>query len=81
MTFLKLAPTPDPVGGKLIRYTNHGGLVAKKVYVEDRYGDSVIIESDDQDFDDVTLMIPNLKKNYDGIAGRRRSDIVDVIQR
>ena len=69
------APTPDPVGGKLIRYTNHGGLVAKKVYVEDRYGDSVIIESDDQDFDDVTLMIPNLK-NYDGIAGRRKSNVL-----
>ena len=69
------APTPDSVAGKLIRYTPGSDLVTKRIYVEDRYNDSVVIESDDQDFDDVTLYIPNLK-NYDGIVGRRKSNVV-----
>ena len=41
----------------------------------DKDVDSVIIQSDDQDNDDVSLFIPNLK-NYDSIAGRRKSIIV-----
>ena len=69
------APTPDPVAGKLIRYTHGGGLVAKRIYVENRYNDSVVIKSDDQDSDDIHLYVPNIK-NYDGIAGRRRSEIM-----
>ena len=69
------APTPDPVAGKLIRYTPGGGLVTKRIYVEDRNNDSVVIKSDDQDFDDIHLYVPNIK-NYDGIAGRRRSEIM-----
>ena len=69
------APTPDPVGGKLVRYTNDDGLVTKRVYVEDQFGDSIILESENQDFDDVSLFIPNLK-NYDAIAGRRKSNVL-----
>ena len=68
------APTPDPVAGKLIRYTLGGGLVTKRLYVEDIYNDSVVIKSDDQDFDDIHLYVPNIK-NYDGIDGRGRSEI------
>ena len=39
------------------------------------FGDSVIIKSEDQDYDDVNLHIPNLH-NYDGISGRRKSSFV-----
>ena len=49
--------------------------MAKRIYVEDLYNDSVVLESDDQEFDDVTLFIPNLK-NYDAIAGRRKSNVL-----
>ena len=41
------------------------------MYIEDEFGDSVIIKSEDQDYDDVHLYIPNLQ-NYDGQSGRRK---------
>ena len=65
----------SPQGGKLVRYLSDAGLITKKLYIPDEFNDSVIVKSDDQDYDDIHLYIPNLK-NYDGIAGRRKSNIV-----
>ena len=71
-----------PEGEKIVRYLpNPGGeeknvgLITHKLYIEDEFNDSVILQADDQDFDDVHLYIPNLK-NYDGIDGRRKSSFV-----
>ena len=65
----------SPQGGKLVRYLPDKGMITPKMYIEDEFGDSVIIKSEDQDYDDVNLHIPNLQ-NYDGISGRRKSSIV-----
>ena len=70
----EVSTTGDAEAVKLIRYTSDSGLITKIIFIGDRYNDSAVIESDDQDFDDVTLYIPNLK-NYDGISGRRKSNI------
>ena len=71
-----------PEGEKIVRYLpNPGGeeknvgLITHKLYIEDEFNDSVILQADDQDYDDVHLYIPNLK-NYDGIDGRRKSNIM-----
>ena len=71
-----------PEGEKIVRYLpNPGGeeknvgLITHKLYIEDEFNDSVILQADDQDYDDVHLHIPNLK-NYDGISGRRKSNIM-----
>ena len=64
-----------PAAGKLVRYLPDAGLITKKLYIPDAFDDSVIIQSDDQEFDDINLHIPNIK-NYDGIAGIRKSNIV-----
>ena len=64
-----------PAAGKLVRYLPDAGLITKKLYIPDASDDTVIIKSDDQEFDDINLHIPNIK-NYDGIAGRRKSNIV-----
>ena len=61
--------------GKLVKYLPDKGMITPKMYIEDEFGDSVIIKSEDQDNDDVHLYIPNLK-NYDGISGRRKSNIM-----
>ena len=61
--------------GKLVKYLPDKGIVTPKMYIEDEYNDSIIIKSDDQDYDDVPLYIPNLQ-NYDGISGRRKSSIM-----
>ena len=45
------------------------------MYVPDQYNDSVILEAEEQDYDDIHMKIPNLK-NYDGREGRRKSSIV-----
>ena len=77
---LKIDKTEDsvvgsPQGGKLVRYLSDKGLITPKMYIEDQFGDSIIIKSEDQDYDDVNLHIPNLQ-NYDGISGRRKSSFV-----
>ena len=77
---LKIDKTEDsivgsPQGGKLTRYLSDKGLITPKMYIEDQFGDSIIIKSEDQDYDDVNLHIPNLQ-NYDGISGRRKSSFV-----
>ena len=71
-----------PEGEKIVRYLpNPGGeeknvgLITHKLYIEDEFNDSVILQADDQDYDDVHLHIPNLK-NYDGIDNRRKSSFV-----
>ena len=61
--------------GKLVKYLPDKGMITPKMYIEDEFGDSVIIKSEDQDYDDVHLYLPNLK-NYDGISGRRKSNIM-----
>ena len=61
--------------GKLVKYLPDKGMITPKMYIEDEFGDSVIIKSEDQDYDDVHLHIPNLQ-NYDGISGRRKSSFV-----
>ena len=63
--------------GKLVKYLSDKGIITPKLYIEDGFNDSVIVKADDQDFDDVQLYIPNLK-NYDGISGKRRSEIVVI---
>ena len=71
-----------PEGEKIVRYLpNPGGeeknvgLITHKLYIEDEFNDSVILQADDQDFDDVHLYIPNLK-NYDNRDGRVKSNLV-----
>ena len=61
--------------GKLVKYLPDKGMITPKMYIEDEFGDSVIIKSEDQDYDDVHLYLPNLK-NYDGRSGRRKSNIM-----
>ena len=41
--------------GKLVKYLPDKGMITPKMYIEDEFGDSVIIKSEDQDYDDVTL--------------------------
>ena len=72
-----------PEGEKIVRYLpNPGGeeknvglITLKKLYIEDEYNDSVILQADDQDYDDVHLYIPNLK-NHDNRRGRLKSNLV-----
>ena len=59
----------NPEARKLVKYLPDEGIIAPKLYIEDEFNDSVIIKSDDQDFDDVNLYIPNIK-NYDGLNNR-----------
>ena len=65
----------NPEARKLVRYLPDEGIITPKLYIEDDFNDSVIIKSDDQDFDDMNLYIPNIK-NYDGVGGRTRSEII-----
>ena len=58
-----------------MRYLPDEGIITPKLYIEDEFNYSVIIKSDDQDFDDMNLYIPNIK-NYDGLNNRRKSNIV-----
>ena len=67
--------TGDAEAGKLVKYLPDKGIITPKLYVPDQYNDSVILEAEEQDYDDVHLKIPNLK-NYDGREGRRKSSIV-----
>ena len=71
-----------PEDEKIVRYLpnpegkeKNVGLITHKLYIEDKFNDSVILQADDQEFDNVHLHIPNLK-NYDGIDGRRKSNIM-----
>ena len=65
----------DAEAGKLVKYLPDKGIITPKLYVPDQYNDSVILKADGQDFDNVSLYIPNLK-NYDGRSSRRKSTVV-----
>ena len=67
--------TGDAEAGKIVKYLPDKGIITPKLYVPDQYNDSVILKADDQDFDNISLYIPNLK-NYDGENGRRKSSVV-----
>ena len=63
--------TNDAEAGKLVKYLPDKGIITPKLYIPDQFNDSVILEAEEQDVDDIHLKIPNLK-NYDGNGGRRK---------
>ena len=60
---------------KSVIYSNTGAVHAKSFYLQDYNEDEVRILTDNQDFDNVHLFVPNLK-NFDGFGGRKRSEIM-----
>ena len=60
---------------KAVIYSGTGAVHAKSVYLQDYNEDEVRILTDNQDFDNVHLFVPNLK-NFDGFGGRKRSEIM-----
>ena len=65
----------DAEAGKLVKYLPDKGIITPKLYVPDQYNDSVILKADGQQYDNISLYIPDLK-NYDGNANRRKSSVV-----
>ena len=63
------------VNNKAVIYSPTGAVHAKSYYLKDQNEDEVRILTDNQDFDDVHLVVPNLK-NFDGYGGRKRSEIM-----
>ena len=63
------------VNNKAVIYSQSGAVHAKSFYLQDQNEDEVRILTDDQDFDNVHLFIPNLK-NFDGFGGRKRSELM-----
>ena len=63
------------VNNKAVIYSQSGAVHAKSFYLQDQNEDEVRILTDNQDFDNVHLFIPNLK-NFDGFGGRKRSEIM-----
>ena len=63
------------VNNKAVIYSQSGAVHAKSFYLQDQNEDEVRILTDNQDFDNVHLFIPNLK-NFDGFGGRKRSEII-----
>ena len=66
---------PNPEGEEKNVGEKNVGLITHKLYIEDKFNDSVILQADDQDYDNVHLYIPNLKK-YDNRNGRVKSNLV-----
>ena len=60
---------------KAVIYSDTGAVHAKSFYLQDYNEDEVRILTDNQDFDNVHLFVPNLK-NFDGFGGRKRSEIM-----
>ena len=60
---------------KAVIYSDTGAVHAKSFYLQDVVEDEVRIMSDNQDNDNVHLYVPNLK-NYDGLGGRRKSEMM-----
>ena len=56
-------------------YSDTGAVHAKNFYLQDNNEDELRIMTDNQDFDNVHLYVPNLK-NFDGYGGRRSSEIM-----
>ena len=63
------------VNNKAVIYSQSGAVHAKSFYLQDQNEDEVRILTDNQDFDNVHLFVPNLK-NFDGFGGRERSEIM-----
>ena len=58
---------------KAVIYSDTGAVHAKSFYLQDVNEDEVRILTDNQDFNDVHLYVPNLK-NFDEYGGRKRSE-------
>ena len=63
----------QPEANKIVKYLPDKGLLTHKLYIEDDFNDSVIIKSENQDYDNINLKISNLS-NFDGSNGRRVSE-------
>ena len=63
------------VNNKAVIYSQSGAVHAKSFYLQDQNEDEVRTLTDNQDFDNVHLFVPNLK-NFDGFGGRKRSEIM-----
>ena len=63
------------VNNRAVIYSQSGAVHAKSFYLQDQNEDEVRILTDNQDFDNVHLFVPNLK-NFDGFGGRKRSEIM-----
>ena len=63
------------VNNKAVIYSQSGAVHAKSFYLQDQTEDEVRILTDNQDFDNVHLFVPNLN-NFDGFGGRKRSEIM-----
>ena len=63
------------VDNKAVIYSQSGAVHAKSFYLQDQNEDEVRILTDNQDFDNVHLFVPNLK-NFDGFGGRKRSEFM-----
>ena len=63
------------VNNKAVIYSQSGAVHAKSFYLQDQNEDEVRILTDNQDYDNVHLFVPNLK-NFDGFGGRKRSEIM-----
>ena len=63
------------VNNKAVIYSQSGAVHAKSFYLQDQNEDEVRILTDNQDYDNVHLFVPNLK-NFDGFDGRKRSEIM-----
>ena len=55
------------VNNKAVIYSQSGAVHAKSFYLQDQNEDEVRILTDNQDFDNVHLFVPNLK-NFDGFG-------------
>ena len=65
------------VNNKAVIYSQSGAVHAKSFYLQDQNEDEVRILTDNQDFDNVHLFVPNLE-NFDGFGGRKRSEIMVI---
>ena len=63
------------VNNKAVIYSQSGAVHANSFYLQDQNEDEVRILTDNQDFDNVHLFVPNLK-NFDGFGGRKRSELM-----
>ena len=60
---------------KAVIYSGTGAVHAKSFYLQNNDEDEARIMTDNQDYDNGHLYVPNLK-NYDGFGGTRRSEVM-----
>ena len=61
---------------KLYTYSGTGAVHAKSFYLQNQNEDEVRILTNNQDYDNVHLYVPNFLKNFDGYGVRRVSEIM-----